>query len=307
MRERNTWREYMLRDTKDLKRDYDLTYTFEKNLAYLFQVASGIWKYNGIEEDNKRFPVELEKRLFYMGLSGIVKHENKCTAVDASPYGLDVYGLPTEFNFTFRNGETPDEYSKEIGVDGVLAYNTFMYIPTYYFAFDYAVKLAHIDLSIIAETVNTRSQDVFIADNDAGRDSANAYYNGLYMGKLQAIVNKANCSFSHETRDRARGTNLVELFDARKSVLAEFYSLMGVKRLPDKKERLITEEVKNDSALMLLNISEMWECRKKALEECNALYGTSYSVECLADIDGNGTPEDEENDAIERTGDNGNT
>ena len=77
---------------------------------------------------------------------------------------------------------------------------------------------------------------------------------------------------------------------------------MGVKRLPDKKERLITEEVKNDSALMLLNISEMWECRKKALEECNAIYGTSYTVECLADIDGNGTPE-----AEERTVENGNS
>lgn len=294
MRVKNTWREYMLHDMKDIKREYDLSYTFEKNMSYLFQVSSGIWKYNGIEDDNKRFPVELEKRYFYDGISGIVNHKNKRTAVDASPYGIDVYGLPTEFDFTFRNGDTPEDYKKEIGVDGVLGFNTYMQIPTYYFAFDYAVKLAHIDLSIVAETVNIRSQDVFIADNDAGKNSATEYYSALYNGKLQAIVNKANCSFTHEMRDRSRGTNLVELFDARKSVLAEFYSLMGVKRLPDKKERLITEEVKNDSALMLLNISEMWECRKNAMEECNALFGTSYSVECLADIDGNGTPEDQE-------------
>lgn len=292
--ESNTWRDFMMMTTKDLKQSYDLDYTFRKNMFYLFQTAAGIFKYNGVDEDNKRFPIELERRLFFNGISGIVKHDNKVTAVDASPYGLDVYGLPTDYNFCFRNGDTPEDYNKEIGVDGVLAVNSYLYIPTYFFAFDYAMKLAHIDLSIICETVNSRTQDIFIASNDAGKDSANAFYSGLYNGKPSAIVNKANISFTHEKNEHVHGTALRDLLDARKTVLAEYYSLMGIKRLPDKKERLITEEVKNDSALMLLNVSEMWECRKKACEDMNALFGINISVECLADINGNGTPENEE-------------
>ena len=295
---KNTWLDFMLSNTKDMKREYNLDYTFHKNMFYLFQFASGIWKYGNVEENNKRFPVELERRLFFDGITGIVRHDDKCTAVTASPYGQDVYGLPTEYNFTFKNGETPENYNKEIGVTGVLGVNSYLYIPTYYFAYDYAAKLAHIDLSIVCETVNTRLQDVFIASNDSGKDSANGFYSSLYNGRPSAIKNAANISFTHETRDRKNTGALRELLDARKSVLAEFYGLMGIKRLPDKKERLITEEIKNDENLMQLNIAEMFECRKKMVEECNAMFGTNYTIECIADIDGNGQPESAERGVV---------
>ena len=300
-REKNTWRDFMLSNTKDMRREYDLEYTFNKNMFYLFQIASGIWKYNGIEEDNKRFPVELERRLFFNGVAGIVKHNGRCAAVTAEPYGRDIYGLPTEYNFTFRNGETPNDYNREIGVSGVLGINSYLYIPTYYFAYDYAAKLAHIDLSIVCDTVNQRAQDVFIAANDSGKESANGFYNSLYNGRPSAIKNAANISFTHETRDRKNTGTLRELMDGRKTVLAEFYGLMGIKRLPDKKERLITEEVKNDANLMQLNIAEMFECRKQMIADCNAIFSTNYSVECIADVDGDGTPEDKERTANNET------
>lgn len=290
---KTTWRDWCLKDFSDYRRDYDLDYVMEKNMLYLWQISAGIWKYGG-GDDNKRFFVELERRFFYAGQSGIVSHDGKPAAVDVSTYGLDIYGLPTDYNFVFRNGDTPAQYNEKIGVDGVLCYNNYMRVPTAFSAFDYALKLSHIDLSIIAETVNTRAQDLFIADNDAGRESADLYYKNLYNGRLSAVVNKANISFTHDRSSTQKATILRDLLDARKSVLAEYYSMIGVKRLPDKKERLITEEVKNDSALMLLNIEEMFECRKNAIEECNKLFGTTYTVECVADINGNGTPDNEE-------------
>lgn len=294
-RKTNTWLDFMTLTTRDLRREYDLDYAFRKNMFYLFQIASGIWKYGGVE-DNKRFPVELERRYFFNGLSGIVEHNGKPVAVDASPYGLDVYGLPTDFNFCFKNGETPNAYNKEIGVNGVLGYNSYLYIPTYFFAFDYAMKLAHIDLSIVCRTVNDRDVKTFIATNDAGKDSADAYYTALYNGRPRAIVNKANISFTCEHSEQKHAGNLTELLDARKSVLAEFYGLIGIKRLPDKKERLITEEVKNDSTLMQLNVDEMYKCRLETVESINALFGTSYTVECVADTDGDGVPQNEESE-----------
>lgn len=46
----------------------------------------------------------------------------------------------------------------------------------------------------------------------------------------------------------------------------------------DKKERMIQTEVDSNNQMLLVSLSDMLQCRKKACEQFNELYGTNVSV-----------------------------
>ena len=44
-------------------------------------------------------------------------------------------------------------------------------------------------------------------------------------------------------------------------------------------------EVEADTSLLLLNLSDMIDCRKKAADEVNSMFGTNWSVHIAKEID----------------------
>ena len=57
-----------------------------------------------------------------------------------------------------------------------------------------------------------------------------------------------------------------------------FYNDIGVKTGYSKKGNMIQEEVEANDSMLLLNISDMLDSRKKGVEKVNAMYGTNWSV-----------------------------
>ena len=246
----------------------------------------------------ERFFKQLEKRAYYFGHGGIVLRENELTAVSASPFGQDVYDEPTNFTFVFGGGlpdpgaETP--FEREINVNGVYYKNTFTQYPTAAIAEQYALMIAHCDMSIIAELVNSRFMDLLKAGNNKSAEAAASFYNDLYVGKMSHITDVTQ---ELEVDRTGRGVSrLKDYMDTKAGLLKEFYALFGINKTNEKRERMITDEVKDNQELLQFNVKDMLDQREKMCAEIKDVFGCDIRVQCHIDIDNNGTPEDQEPD-----------
>ena len=254
-------------------------------------IGTNIFTYEGI---SKQLARQIEKRLFFWGRVGIVVHNDQLTAVNANPYGQDLYNEPTAFTFVFGGGlpddsETP-EY-RELGRDGVLGRNTFSFYPTACICEQYALMLAHTDISIISELVNGRFCDVLIAHNNGEAETARAFNNALYDGKLSFIQDKAETM--EVDRASRNVSHLRELIDTKDRLLRDFYNIFGISKAAEKRERMITEEVEANEKMLNFNLKDMLEMRVEMCREIGRVFGKTVTVKSHIDIDANGRLEHE--------------
>lgn len=242
-----------------------------------------------------RFFKQLEKRLFFYGRAGIVTRDSDLVAVSASGFGQDEYDEPEKFNFVFGGGlpdpaRTPNE--RTIDVDGVYCKNTFTGYPTAMVAEQYALMIAHCDMSMIAELVNSRFMDVLKASNNQSAEAAGKFYKDLYMGKLSFISDHTEeLEVDRAGRSVSR---LRDYIDTKASLMKEFYALFGINKTNEKRERMITDEVKDNQALLQFNVKDMLDQREKMCDDIRDVFGIDITVKCHIDIDANGTPEAQE-------------
>lgn len=255
-------------------------------------IGTNLFSYEGITKD---LAWEIEKRLFYFGRVGIINYNNSLTAVTATPNGFNIYDEPTGFSFAFGNGvpdtnkETP-QYRK-VGEDGVLGRNTFSFYPTAATCEQYALMLAHADISIIAELVNGRFMDVIKAHNNSDAETATKFMNELYDGKLSFI--RDNAEEIEIDRSPRAVSHLRELIDTKDRLMRDFYNIFGIAKAAEKRERMITEEVETNEKMLNFNLKDMLEMRIKMCEEIERVFGVLVSVKSHIDIDADGKFENE--------------
>ena len=220
---------------------------------------------------------------------GLVIHNDSLTAVRATPNGQNIYNEPTGFSFAFGAGlpdNTKTPQYREIGRDGVLGRNTFTFYPTAAICEQYALEIAHTDMSIIAELVNGRFSDVIKAHNNADAETAGGFCNKLYDGRLSFIMDKSE-EIEIDRTTRAV-SHLRELIDTKERLLRDFYNIFGISRAAEKRERMITEEVEANEKMLLFNLKDMLEMRSKMCEEVGRVFNITMSVKSHIDIDSNG-------------------
>lgn len=249
-------------------------------------IITKIFEYKGLD---KELVVEIENRLFFFGRCGIVEENNELWAVDVNPYGRNRYGKPTEFNFTFRNGETGK--ARIIGVDGVLGINTYDIFPSALYAEQYAFQLAHTDTSIVSELVNSRMIDIIMAHNNSNAENANKYLNDIYRGKFSYITDTTE-DMEIDRTNKGIG-HIKDYLDAKDRFIKDSYESFGIKKVAEKRERMITGEVESTNDLMNLNLKDMLDCRIKMCEDINKIFGTNASVVSHIDLDGDSIKENE--------------
>ena len=71
----------------------------------------------------------------------------------------------------------------------------------------------------------------------------------------------------------------------REKILKSFYSDIGVRSAFEKRSNSVEAEVEADTSLLLLNLSDMLDSRKKGAEEVNKLFGTKWNVHIAKEID----------------------
>lgn len=241
--------------------------------------------------DGLPFPQrEIENLLLMQGCGCFVK-SNKfkvskyaitpCTWSGVTEYpdvGVDVRWVTPIANGTF----------KMQGGDGVVIRNNSLTQSIRPLINRYAILLANIDISLVSALVNERCQNVFVADTQNVADSINNFYKTIEEdGKRKAIVNER----LFQTLQGAISLPAVQNKDSIKSILScydsvlqMFYNDIGIRYNKDKKERMVESEVTSDSQRLLINIKDMLECRQKACDEINDVFGLNVTVKMSNEI-----------------------
>ena len=236
-----------------------------------------------------------------LGHCGIAQYDGKLTAFFGSFFGPTVY--QDEFtNYTVHSPIYSNTY--KINDDIVVIENNSLKIPCIEHVNHYAYLLAHTEVSLIMALVESRdSGGVPIAENEKSKQSLLAYRKAMYQGKLSVVSDLAGIGVNYLGADRRTNINVVDLWDVRKNLLKSFYADIGVRASFDKRSNAVIDEVTSDTSMLLYNISDMLEERKKGCKRVNDMFGTNWSVRLSDEIDYNTENQPEELSGSEEVND----
>ena len=230
-------------------------------------------------------PKEIEQRLHIAGHCGITKinGEKELTAMFGSFYGVTKY-IDEFTNYMVR---CPIYSGKRtIGKDVVVINNNSLRNATYYLIHHYAVLLAHTEVTLVNELVNARdSGGIPIASTEKQKASILDYQGKVYNGQYGVVSDMGMLGVNYAGTDRKTAQNIIDIIEVREKLIKSFYSDIGVRSAFEKRNNTVQAEVEADTSLLLLNLSDMLDCRKKACEEVNEMFGTNWSVHVAEEID----------------------
>lgn len=228
-------------------------------------------------------PKEIEERLFMAGHCGIANYENELTAFFGSFFG------PTKYydEFTGYTVHCP-VYSNtyKIGDDIVIINNNALKNPSLEHVTHYAQLLAHAEVTLLKLFVEARDcGGVPIAQNEKAKQSLLKYQKDMYLGKIGVVTDLAGIGVEYLGSDRRSALQIDAVYEVRKNLLKSFYADIGVRASFEKKSNAVTDEITSDSSMLLYNVSDMLEERKKGAEAVNDMFGTSWTVRLSDEID----------------------
>lgn len=239
---------------------------------------------------------ELEAIALIGGMCCVTKYKGKLTAFNGW-----YSGAPTVYFDEWKDFAIFSPiYSKilKVDTDCILLHNNSTNSPLYPLISEYAVLLAHNELTIINVLINLRNTSgVPTVTNEAQKQSILAYRNSLCNGKINPVMDDAFMGINFKGNEMAnRNVNIKDLIETRKNLFDMFYNDIGVKTSWNKKGNMIAEEVKSDEPMLLININDMLKCRKDFCKRVNAKYGVNFSVELCEELRYNDTLKNEESE-----------
>ena len=240
---------------------------------------------------------EIEERLYLAGHCGIAKYKGKPTAFFGSFFGVTVY----QDEWTGYNVHSPI-YSNTFKIDKniVIINNNGIRNPSIDHINHYAQLLAHAEVTLMMELVQARdSGGVPIAQNEKVKQTLLNYQKQLYAGRMSTVLDLAGIGVKYLGADRHTNLDINSVWDVRTKLLKAFYSDIGVRATFDKKSNAVVDEVTSDSSMLLYNVSDMLEERKRGAEKVNKMFGTNWSVRLSDQINYNMENEPDEIKATE--------
>ena len=230
-------------------------------------------------------PKEIEQRLLLAGHCGItkIKNENTLTAMFGSFHGVTKY----LDEWKFYNVRCPI-YSgnRTIGKDVVVIDNNSIRNPLYPLIHHYSILLAHTDVTLVDCLVNARDAGgVPVVSTEKQKQSVAEYQGKIFNGQYGAVTDIGNLGIQYVGADRKTSQGLQDVIITREKILKSFYSDIGVRSAFEKRSNSVEAEVEADTSLLLLNLSDMIDSRKKGAEEVNKLFGTNWTVHIAEEID----------------------
>lgn len=150
----------------------------------------------------------------------------------------------------------------------------------------YAVEMQHAEVAIRQAQINSRFAYAAVVNNDKQKKTVDAIFQQLENGKPAVVVNSElkrpmgdasadwQLPIMQFDRDLSKNFILPDLFEARRTILTDFYRELGVRVQPDKKERMVVNESQSADA-ETFNRREVWRISiDKSLDVCNTMFGT---------------------------------
>lgn len=242
----------------------------------LSNIITGLFQYNNIEDKER---LSLERSFYFSNYVGATKTDNYGFVVaPVVPQGnINIYGEYDDYNIIFANAENK---TYNINDDNfILGRKTNM--PTVTdcaLCYNYASQLAEIKISIDNSIKQSRKVSIFIGNDNEVRE-LKQLWDKVDNGEPLAITS----NYSDDTAkvlQFARPTEVGEYYDNFRDTVLEFLSMSGLSELynPNKKERLVTDEINNTQNIQNTLLKNRIENRKEFITKINDLFG--YDIEC---------------------------
>ena len=259
----------------------------------LFQRLRTLFNFSGLP-DGEPGQVAWDKDAFLYGLfrcGFLVVFESKTYGVviqPATPQGIGLQFQPTGmmvatpyFSFT---------RPLEIGTECAVLKLTPDYRGVWDIIEKYASELQLMDIAIRQSQINARFSYAYVAKNDQDANTIKAIMDKIANAEPGVIVNnKLVQSATDKTdivppwfqfdRDLSKNFILPELLEARRTSLTNFYHEIGVRTIPEKKERYISSEVNSYDA-ETYNRREVWNISlQESIKIVNEMYNLNISCD----------------------------
>lgn len=261
---------------------YDLHY------RHLLTLAGNVFKWYNLPKSLPQW--EIEQRLFRQGFAVIFKHKKYgIVTSDGSIYGVNIYNHADKFTYT---QPVLGSGNGSLGISGVCIYNTDIdsniteALGGTSVMGDllkwYARMLTDIDVSTTIITLKSRQTNAVIANTDTAKRAIDEYYRRSEQGDINVPFAPAAMFDNVTDLVQHAATNAVsvnDLLQLKSQVMRDFYATFGVQTVQHKNERLISDEIDNDTNFLAANVDNMLKCRQSAAAEINKKFGTNIAVE----------------------------
>lgn len=252
---------------------------------HLLERCFGTFRYDGLPESLPE--IELEKRILF-GFGGVFRHPKFGIVTSwGSLSGINQYNRPTTYVWSQPSlgsgqmtidkdcviiyNDTTDETSETQSPRGLTELID-----------RFARLLADVDASLNILTVNTRATTWSVAKNRPVADSIKAAFLKKRMGDFDVIVDPSLMdnvkSIALTAPGNGQAATVNDLITLKEHLLRDFMSQIGIKSAERKAERMLTDEIAADDALLDANLADMLEARKRGVERMNKMFGLNVSV-----------------------------
>ncbi len=191
----------------------------------------------------------------------------------------DVYYMPTLY--TVANPAQNFSANFVIGSDCIVMPNDSMYLGMLPLYNHYAYHLTENELTLYVTDINTRIVSLISAADDRTIESARKYISDIEAGKLGVILENAFLDGIKTSPFGNSGSksSLTDLIEYEQYLRAMWYNSIGLDcNFNMKRERLTPAESQMNADSLLPLVDDMLTCRRRALEDVNALFGTDITV-----------------------------
>ena len=298
-----------LEETSEAKAKFDnKALKFFQKSGGTFLEFNAYWRENLFERIMRLFvwegtePVpakEIEQRLLIQGHCGIFNFKDPTTGITE---------LTAMFGNFYGVGKYMDELPKYmmrcpvwsgstiVGKNSIIISNNSLKNPCLELVNHYAYLLAHTDVSLARAMINCRDAGgVPVATSEKQKTDIECYNRKLYNGEDGVIIDFGALGVEYAGADRHTQQTITDIMDVRQRILKNFYADIGVRASFEKRSNATVNEVEADTSMLLLNIADMIESRKRGADAVNNMFGTDWRVEVAKEIQYNneGSAEDE--------------
>ena len=304
-----------LQETSEAKAKFDnKALKFFQKTGGTFLQFNAYWTENLFERIMRLFvwentePVpakEIEQRLLIQGHCGVFNFKDPKTGI------TEITAMFGNFNGVAKYMDELPRYmmrcpvwsgNTEVGKNSVVISNNSLRNPALPLVNHYAYLLAHTDVTLSRLMIAARDAGgVPIATSDKQKQDIEAYQRHVYNGEDGVVTDLGALGVEYAGSDKHTNQNIVDVMDVRQRILKNFYADIGVRASFEKRSNATVNEVEADTSMLLLNITDMLESRKRGADAINNMFNTNWSVKLADEINYN---LDNESEVAENENDN---
>lgn len=236
-----------------------------------------IFKYENLPDT---IPVEeLENILQTKGHAIFAKHQDNLYVFTGGFGGaVDVYNRPTEY--TIANTALNLSKTFKINEDCILIKNDYQNIGLLPLIQKYGVLLLDADLSLNVTAILSRLTLLISASDDKTKASADLFLQKILDGEVSVIGENAVFEGVKIQNGGTSNNMMQQLTELIQYYKASFLNEIGLQANYNmKRERLNNDEVGMNIDALLPFIDNMFNERKRALEQVNEMFGTDITID----------------------------